>query len=542
MRSFFKCVTVSVGMLAALGTGGCGSGDFEARSSEPGAAGAAGAPADDAGTQADSGKPTKPEPTAGCVAKPGVDEPDDAFVDTNCDGIDGDAAQAVFVNPEGDDAASGASDAPVKTLGKAIEIATAASKDVYVCNATFAENVSLAKSVRLFGGYDCDTWERNDKHATVAPSTGIPLRVSKVTDAAFEAIDFVAPDAVDASASSIAVMVAQSTGIAFRRSVLDAGMGANGTPGTSGAAFSSAAPNGADGQANKVSSCSVYSPPVGDCGSMPSGGDSNSSVCSSLPTTASRGGKGGNGGNKQKNVLATNGATALNGGAGGKAMASGGAAAQPGPAGTAGTNGTPGGDIGSIVNGEYIASNVGTAGTSGTIGRGGGGGAGGWSDWNCQDLCTTYFIGSGGGQGGYGGCGGSAGTAGGAGGASIAVLVIDSAVELSESTLRTSQGGKGGNAGKGGAGQPGGQGGKGGTSSNGKVMSWGKVGGAGGKGGDGGAGGPGGGGASVAIIVHGATQPTTTSITFDLGTPGAGGLTASGAAGTAGASSSMLTL
>lgn len=553
MRSFFECMTVSVGMLAGLGVWGCGSGDFEARSSEPGAAGAtgaagasgssgaAGSPAKDAGVQPDSGKPIKPEPTPECVVKPGADEPDNAFVDSNCDGIDGDAAHAVFVNPNGDDAASGASDAPVKTLGKAIELATGASKDVYVCNATYAENVSLAKSVRLFGGYDCDTWERSSKHATVAPSTGIPLRVSKVTDAEFEAIDFVAPDAIDASASSIAVVVAQSTGIAFRHSVIDAGMGANGTPGANGAAFSGAAPSGGDGQPNKVASCSAYSAAPGVCTSMPGGGNNTAPVC--FPQAfASRGGVGGTGGNWHESEVATDGATPFQGGAGGKASSSGGAVGQSGAAGTPGTSGTKGGDIGSIVNGEYVASNAGTDGTDGLFGRGGGGGSGGWSAVVCQDICSTYFIGSGGGQGGYGGCGGSAGKGGGAGGASIAIVIVDSAVDLDDSTLRTSQGGKGGNGGKGALGQTGGKGGKGGTSSSSKLESWGKSGGAGGKGGDGGAGGPGGGGASVAIVVHGATQPTTTAITFELGTPGAGGLTANGTPGTVGASTSMLSL
>jgi hypothetical protein len=552
MRSFYKCATVPVGILVALGAWGCGSEKFEAMSSgEAGAAGAAGAmgaagsPGDDAGTpKTDSGKPTKPEPAPECVAKPGADEPDDAFLDTNCDGIDGDATGAVFVSPNGDDTASGASDAPVKSIAKAIEVATSTSKDVYVCNATYSENLSLAKSVRVFGGYDCATWTRSSAHATVAPSSGIPLRLAKVTDASFDGIDFVAPDAIDASGSSIAVVVDQSTGIAFRRSLLESGAGANGTPGANGVALTVAAHNGADGQSVTIASCSAYSEPWPGtvCASAAPGGNYATDPGCKGAWVGVLGGKGGSGGNQHEALAATAGGTPVGGGAAGTPSASGGSVGQAGTVGAAGTNGVSGGDIGTIVNGNYVASNAGTNGTDGVHGRGGGGGAGGWSALICQDICSAYSLGSGGGQGGYGGCGGNAGKGGAAGGASIAILVIDSSVELSESTLRTAQGGKGGAAGAGSAGQLGGAGGKGGANAASKVAAKGTAGGNGGKGGNGGAGGPGGGGASVAIVVKGTTQPTTTSVTFELGTPGAGGLAASGAPGETGASTSMLTL
>jgi len=49
---------------------------------------------------------TAPAHAAGCA--PGsADKPDLGFVDSNCDGVDGDKAHAIFVAPGGDDNADG---------------------------------------------------------------------------------------------------------------------------------------------------------------------------------------------------------------------------------------------------------------------------------------------------------------------------------------------------------------------------------------------------------------------------------------------------
>ncbi|MBI2395460.1 MAG: hypothetical protein HYV09_38175, partial [Deltaproteobacteria bacterium] len=91
----------------------------------------------------------------------GPDDPDDDFKDTNCDGIDGDKSRAIFVAPDGKDDAAGTLDAPVHSFAKAIERANELGKDVYACNGTYAENVVIAKAVRVFGGFDCKAgWKR----------------------------------------------------------------------------------------------------------------------------------------------------------------------------------------------------------------------------------------------------------------------------------------------------------------------------------------------------------------------------------------------
>ena len=62
-----------------------------------------GAPGPEAGGDG-SGPGDGPGTDAACTPTGATDVPDDQFRDTNCDGIDGDVASAVFVAPDGDDA------------------------------------------------------------------------------------------------------------------------------------------------------------------------------------------------------------------------------------------------------------------------------------------------------------------------------------------------------------------------------------------------------------------------------------------------------
>lgn len=86
-----------------------------------------------------------------------VDQPDADYADLNCDGMDGDLSKAVWVSAvDGNDGASGAIDAPVQTIAKAIDLAKADAaniKDVYVIEGTYAEDVTLTGNVGLFGGF-----------------------------------------------------------------------------------------------------------------------------------------------------------------------------------------------------------------------------------------------------------------------------------------------------------------------------------------------------------------------------------------------------
>jgi hypothetical protein len=59
------------------------------------------------------------------------DAPDLAFVDSNCDGIDGDEKRAVFASPLGKDTNPGTKAAPKREIAAAVVTAAIADKDVY---------------------------------------------------------------------------------------------------------------------------------------------------------------------------------------------------------------------------------------------------------------------------------------------------------------------------------------------------------------------------------------------------------------------------
>ena len=64
--------------------------------------------------------------------KPGAaDAPDLAFVDANCDGIDGDEKKAIFASPLGNDANPGTKPKPKRQIQAAVTAAALAGKDVY---------------------------------------------------------------------------------------------------------------------------------------------------------------------------------------------------------------------------------------------------------------------------------------------------------------------------------------------------------------------------------------------------------------------------
>ena len=61
------------------------------------------------------------------------DRPDLVPEDTNCDGIDGDASRAVFVDAgAGQDTRSGTREFPKRTIGAALAAAEGTGRDVYV--------------------------------------------------------------------------------------------------------------------------------------------------------------------------------------------------------------------------------------------------------------------------------------------------------------------------------------------------------------------------------------------------------------------------
>lgn len=462
-------------------------------------------------------------PADGCVPKPGADEPDDDFIDSNCDGIDGDATHAIFVAPTGADGAPGTMDAPLKSIGEAVTKAAKDKKEVYVCNATYAEALRLdGVAVSVFGGYDCkDGWRRIADRAVLAPGSGVALSIQHVIDpVVVDRIDARAVDATDAGGTSMAAIVTDSAKVTIKNDVFTAGMGGHGKDGDPGATYSpDRAVDGAAGETLTRVDCNRYMSPLpADCARGGAGGVTD------LPDSCMNpGGIGGTGGYKvfTKQTAGSQGwPTGLGGAVSGIALDG-----LPGKDGSIGSPGMPAkSGFGAIVGDTYVATNAGSAGTDGTSGGGGSGGSGGETGSIGGDTSPNYFDGGGGGEGGWGGCGGHAGNGAGGGGASIALLLRDSSVTIAHTTLNTASGGGGGNAGRGGVGQLGGLPGRGGVGTAGtSYWGTGNFGGKGGKGGDGGPGGAGGGGPSIGLLVVHGDAPSSSDLTVNVGAGGKGG-------------------
>lgn len=181
-------------------------------------------------------------------------------------------------------------------------------------------------------------------------------------------------------------------------------------------------------------------------------------------------------------------------------------------------------------NSLFLETFFGTDGAIATGGCGGGGGEGG----SISPLSGFSASRSGGcgGTGGNGGEKGGSGEGGGSGGSSVAVAVINSSISIQSSTISCLAGANGGRGGDGGIGGLGSPGADGCCSFNvciaDSVIYCGDIcnglpGGDGGDGGHGGHGGGGAGGSCIGILSSKSVVDLATSVTFQLGQPGAGG-------------------
>src|SRR5208283_1080518 len=122
-----------------------------------------------------------PPPAGGCEYQQTsmTDKPDLSFVDSNCDGIDGTVADAIFVDTvTGLDTNAGTITSPVKTIGEGIILAFGASpkKDVYVSKGGYAETITMASGVSIYGGYDASNmWQRSNANVTTITGGSIAV-------------------------------------------------------------------------------------------------------------------------------------------------------------------------------------------------------------------------------------------------------------------------------------------------------------------------------------------------------------------------------
>ena len=446
-----------------------------------------------------------------CVPKE-VDAPDDDFIDSNCDGIDGDASRAVFVSLVGTVGGAGTMDEPAATIGEGIQLAQEKSFDVYVCKGTYPEELKITDNgVKIYGGYDCvQGWERGNHATVIAPPVGVPLTIQGASGVRVERLRFQASDATAPGGSSIGGIISDSIDVALHGVAISAGQGAAGADGTAGAVYTKPARAGAVATGTCASSYCM----TGGIGGYTNPGDT-------CPDGSKMrwGGRGGNGASVSPYVAATNGANAqYTRGLGGLVSST--PSQRNGKTGynrDPSANGTTSAlQLGLFNDFVYQAINSGAAGTPGLRANGGGGGAGAAMIDNGGG--TSFRAGDGGGQGGFGGCGGRAGTGGAGGGGSFSLLVASSEVTVTLSEFSSAQAGGGGAGGAGADGQNGGAGGP----VVGK-LSPGGAGGRGGKGGSGGDGAPGGGGPSIVIAVLSGDAPILEQTNLSPGEGGVGG-------------------
>jgi CARDB len=473
-------------------------------------------------------------PTDPAVFPGALDDPDLAFIDTNCDGIDGDPTRAIFVAPTGDDNADGTPQAPKQTIAAAIAAAQGSSpvRDIYAAAGTYGpETVALADDVSVFGGYSATDWSRSA--AAVTRIDGAPaVSADGVTGVELQLLELGGQLPVSGlDAYGLRAVGSTLTLTEVDVQVDDGGDGGDGA----------APPAQADGGLNGVQGNPGAENSTGFCGTapQPAGGAGGGSP---VGNPGGKGGDSGLGPLSGDNGDDAPGATLPDGpGVGGQGTPPNLGLAAPAPSarghdGADGTNGPAGAAGAAGFDSSGYAPSDGDDGENGTHGLGGGGGGGGGGG---ESGCDSY--GSSGGGGGGGGAGGSGGDGGKSGGGSFALYLWASNVTVQGGNLTAGAGGDGGDGANGQSGGGGGEGRLGGTYGGGGEQDDGSMGGAGGNGGDGGDGGAGGGGAggpSIGILQGGGSTAAVNAV-VTLGTPGLGGAS-SGNSGPDGDASNVL--
>jgi hypothetical protein len=453
-----------------------------------------------------------------------TDVPDAGLVDSNCDGIDGDPADAVFVSPAGSDVNPGTMSRPFLTLGAAVSAAALRSRDVYAAIGTYAEELRVAPGVSVYGGYG-SSWQRTllmvtriTGSVTGSGDTEGAVAFNVVTPTTLQLLTISPAMPTLAGASSYGLRGLHSPGLRLERVTVVA---AQGVAGAAGAAGAPGAPGGNGGGTfpNRGGTSPIGHPGGGGgAGNGPFGSSSSAADGESglLTNPDQFGGMGGPGGSAGES-----GNTHTAGGRG-----------SDGDSGVFRGDGVFGGGPGNVIAGSGLwHGRAGQNGSAGSDGHGGGGGGGGG-----DDPCISCEGGGGfGGGGGGGGQGGGGGNGGSPGGASFAIFLVDSTgAVVRDSTLTAQNGGRGG---AGGGGAFGGQGGAPapGEPADGNDASDGGDGGRGGSGGRGGDGGGGAGGPSAAVVGLTPSATPGTVLTHALGGAGGAGGVGAGNGGGRGA-------
>ncbi len=426
------------------------------------------------------------------------DNPDSSFVDSNCDGIDGNIDNAIFVSSSGDSGNSGTIISPLLTINSGIAMANSLGKqNVYIAIGTYNELVILENGVSIYGGYaDTKFWKRVAVNSSVVSFdnmnvAGINNRVAISgmdisSETIIDSLNIATTNTLEAGGSNYGVRCVNCNGLIVRNNIVSVGNAANGSRGIDGI-------DGIDGINGNNGSDGCELPTI--CGA----GGSSVSLFDPIAGLLNNSGQGGQGG--QGNQMGSTGGSVDNvsAGIGGVGTEFCGTIGMSGSDGSNGSNGidrTQGitGSGFTIFSGFWLGNpgEVGQIGGRGESGAGGGGSGGtGTTTTPSFPFSCNEQAGAGGGSGGTTGGIGSGGSGGQAGGSTFGIFLINSNLSLIQNnTISVGNPGLGGLGGRGGHGGHGGHGGIGGQDVS-QII----TGGRGGNAGDGGTGGDGGKGA-----------------------------------------------
>ena len=197
--------------------------------------GCAGTNNDYMGNIVDGGTDDGPPPGSDltCQKTPDPDVPDSSFVDNNCDGIDGDVNNAIFVSPSGDDTFAGTRENPVKTITQGIKLAQQQGKTgVYLDKGTYSGSVLMVAGIGVYGGYDSgNLWARSAANESLIQGGTTAITLSNIAkETHLELVSVKSADGTSAGQSSYGVFVVNSSGpVIIGQAKINSGNGANGT-------------------------------------------------------------------------------------------------------------------------------------------------------------------------------------------------------------------------------------------------------------------------------------------------------------------------
>ncbi|TVQ95883.1 MAG: hypothetical protein EA398_16735, partial [Deltaproteobacteria bacterium] len=301
--------------------------------------------------------------------------------DRNCDGVDGDASDAIFVRPNGGTGSTcgRTPSSPCRTITLGISRAIAEGRNnVYVAAGTYNETVTLTTGPSLYGGFNSDfsVWNPNQSISEISPSAAAAVTIQNRSTGGTFAGFRITSGAPTGSAWSSRAMIVRNVNANFviERNDLRPAPGRAGNPGNSGQ-------NGGIGRAGaNGSNWNVNNRAGGSGGS----GCASGSFCTASGGSGGQGARGTNSGARGNNGSLWSGSRGV-GGNGGSSGSYCGSNGGPGGNGTTGTDGSNGSaaarpanqNRGSVLGGTDWRAGNGNTGNAGGAGGGGGGGGGG---------------------------------------------------------------------------------------------------------------------------------------------------------------------